>query len=388
MNNLLDIHSHESSLIVTGGWSGYQILGDTEIFVESLSNKTSSRLARCRSRQNPTQTMHALNEATGQLLRITNQTENSTSFNYIPVICGGRTAKKDSEVCYNLDGDLLQPRLFAQMATARRSAASVAIFNATTLWITGGIGLSSIVTDTSEWINVSKEMSTNTTGKFSKGPSLPKPMFSHCLEFFNGESAILFGGLQVDQKPILETWILDNLTDLSMMDRRNKNQWTMVAAMEFERYAMSCGVVRQDVSDDNNPGIFVVAAGGIDQKNQITNVVELFQVNDGWRKKSTSRLWTGGPNLPINLAKAASAATEDRSMLFMAGGIEDHHLAPSSIILAVGCWDGLCEWIKYNTELIHARVSSVAFVFSSEIPVDVAKSKYKDTFKKNNSNSP
>ncbi len=345
--------------MVTGGWSGYEILGDTEAFV--VSQNQSAITARCRVLPSGhTQNMHALDEATGSLLTL-----NTIK---TPIICGGTIEQKGNDNCYflhhNRSSGLFQPEpVKKKMSRSRRGAASVSLHDGTLLWITGGLGLSSIVTNTSEWINISTD-----TRTFEEGIPLPRPMFFHCLAMPDNMTALLYGGLENDAASIEEKALQTDTWLSEKCNIQKKCQWTRSAPMTLKRYASGCGVIREDItaSSTSGSGIVIVAAGGTTLGDLVTNRVELYK--DG--------AWVEGPQLPVAVSGPASAGTEDRSMLFLAGGIATDSLeseaastlTTSSSVFALRCVRAICEWIKQDIELVFARFSPVAIVVPPSKP--------------------
>ena len=320
--------------------------------------------------------MHALSEATGQLLNIPSHSGTDN----VPIICGGTSGKKDSDECFRLDQGFFKPKLVGTMTRPRLGASSVTLFNGTTLWVTGGLSFSSIATDTTEWINLAD----NGQGTFYEGIPLPRPVSHHCLEMVDSETALLFGGVEgmseLDSDPVAltlrETWTLKS------PPIKDRQKWSQMPRMPLRRYAMSCGVIKEDIAGSNFNGsnikVVVVAAGGFQSHGEITDRVELYRVDQGQ--------WQDGPRLPMPLARTSSTTSTDQTMLFVAGGITyadlnhdcyDWHsaettISPTIFALRTARTSGLLTWIEFDLDLVFPRMSSVTMLLPPAFPEKTA----------------
>ncbi len=354
-------------MIITTGQNGQHTVGDTEgyVFLPSIYASKSS-LSICQPMANQTQSMYSISGATGGTLKVNNSGNVSAIF-YLPILCGGVTVSGEAnDKCYQFDPSGLhdQPKIVGAMRSARQGAASAVIRNDTTLWISGGLILSGIPTETSEMVNVSTTAFTN----LSEGIPLPVPMAYHCLEMITEDKAMVFGGVESPR----ECWTI-SLTELNDYDGDNQQKWDVSESLIIGRYGHSCGVIRKDFRNDRNfSGKYVVAAGGrIDQGSIITDRVELLKVNENG---TIDGFWERGHDLPTPLTDASSVTTENQAVLFLAGGIisygGDSNDILSKAILSMSCTRGDCEWTKYNQELVFGRSHSVVMMIPPKVSVD------------------
>ena len=382
---VLDVSDHESILVVTTGYDGFYMIGDTETFVfpAAFSSNHDGQLVACRQplQQDQTQTMHALSGSTGGVL--TSRGEDGQAI-VIPILCGGDALLGANDKCYQLQGDgrkgseFFVPTVVGVLRERRAEAASVVIFNGTTLWITGG----TFSPHTTEWINVSMLQPThhvNGTVQPSQllpGIDLPTGLEFHCLEAVNGDMVILNGGLDssdVGAPHQALTWTMDiNRNDPLLLNSSKMNygtEWTPRASMKQVRVSHSCGVVK-DTGGESSHLIrkYVVAAGGEigwRQNHELTDAVELLAVDEDVETKELhfSESWEPGPRLKNPLAAASSATNEDQTLLFVAGGVafySPYHEPP--LIFSFKCAFGFCWWTLYSTLISIPRTHGVAFI--------------------------
>ncbi len=359
--------------MLTTGWDGYNTLGDTEAFLVKSSAYAAGgqSLARClETSLQMVQSMHSLQAATGGVLK------NPIADEYRPIICGG--VKKDSlgnDRCYLLKKP---PNLPIQVGVMRRQmrkeAASIAIWNRTALWLTGG-RMGDELLATTEWIHVS---STGNT-QLLPGVPLPKRMTGHCLEMIGDNVAILFGGRSVATEhprafDLHETWTIGNLDGQEFVDEMKSDHassklwWTPRSPMKHAHVYHACGVIRVDAVRK-----FVVAAGGEDAFSVPTNKVELLEITDN----DDSSYWKEGPNLPTALSRAASATTSDQNVLFVAGGLVSpaEPFYASTAMYSFRCTTmtaATCWWSKEELSLMLGRLHGLALIVPPSTEENVA----------------
>ncbi len=261
------------------------------------------------------------------------------------------------------------------MREMRNGAASIAIVNGTTLWVTGGHF--STAKDTTEWISTPLMVSDGQPTMLQQGPQLPKKMTFHCLERINTKTAILFGGDQwVENVPGLQdTWTINGLDSpdfIRSAGGETASSWTLGPPMKHGRTAHGCGVVLAQGSNTRRK--FVVAAGGEDVLYSESTPsfatkkdVELLRVeeDEDGNVIDISDAWEEGPPLATTLAYMASATTEDQSILFLVGGLvsETPLSYYSNYIWSLRCITDVCWWRLEATErLLIARDKAVAMI--------------------------
>ncbi len=258
-----------------------------------------------------------------------------------PVICGGVTnIGQVVKECFRLGHD--QP--LGRLVVDRFRSASIVTGNGSTLWITGGYSYHKGYEDSTEWIQVSEDHLSLTA---SEGVKLPEALADHCLVKIDERLALLYGGESMD---IItgHTWTIDlgNLT----------GGWTQLTSLTTPRSGHICGVVR----DASSKFLKVVVAAGGDLRKDVndpTNNVELYQIN---HHDNDNREWIAGPTLPYKLRSAASATTQDQTVLIVAGGRLVDLLYIGRILL-FQCSDMICEWKLHCLALKIARRNFVAF---------------------------
>ncbi len=316
--------------------------------------------------------MHALELATGGVLR----TYYNEKWHQVPTICDGMTVNlRSNEKCYRLQlhdddvGSFALPTEIGIMREKRMGAASISIWNSTTLWVTGGEFAGA--KDSTEWINVSlSRENISDLPLLQRGVPLPKMMAFHCLEMINNNAAILYGGSEwIEGLPGLhETWTIDNLYDPEFRNAMNsaasepqQHWWIPRTPMNNGRFLHSCGVIRVDASTK-----FVVAAGGQDlQYGVSTKTVELLRVQvEDEAVMNIDDIWEVGPLLPRALSRAASATTGNQAILFVVGGeVSSVPFVRSDAIFSLWCLiTGSCWWTTEELELMMSRTNGIALL--------------------------
>ncbi len=285
-------------------------------------------------------------------MKVANQDQNASNNSnlYLPIICGGSSNDK----CYllNTEDSSSLPKVVGIMREQRMGAASVAVKNRSTLWLTGGHRqLENEATDKTEWINVS--MALSSPESLAKGLNLPMPLAYHCLQMVSPDLAILFGGSDWNEgsesSGLSSTWTLDITSGQSI--------WAPREPMEMGRYKHSCGVIR-DVNSSSRTRFVVAAGGSTNNVDKITDSVEFLKVYEN-EADNINVTWEKGPRLPTPLIEAASATTMDQAMVILAGGRgvgEDL----SNYIFSLRCALGVCWWTEEETKLSFTRSSGVA----------------------------
>ncbi len=347
--------------LLTTGWNGNYELGNTENYVLQPSEET-NMLSRCQLLPNAGQNMYALNKATGGVLRVQDQ--------HLPIVCGGDGPIDYNDKCYHIQGgDFSMPTTVGKMRENRKGAASVAIFDGTTLWVTGG-EFATKASDTTELIHVSMVASSKEDNPptLLQGIPLPQEMAYHCLEMINSKAAILYGGSDwiLNNPGYHQAWTIDNLVDPDLL---MQNSWTTRATMKYGHYKHGCGVIKSD----GEGGKFVVAAGGIDKEDMSTSYVEFLKIEeDSFGNVTVNDAWEEGPPLPKALEGSASATTEDQTILILAGGrSKTPDIEYSLNTYSLRCSRGFCWWTSLDTELLFNRINGIAlFVPPANSPSD------------------
>ncbi len=375
----------DSILILTTGWISQLALGDSETFIVPSPNAKNRGLVRCQPVPYQTQSMHALADATGAVLKVKGQQSatsmyNNNNNNILPVVCGGWTNERiENRNCYNIIGGGSDgPKRVAIMRETREGAASAALFNATTLWVTGGLSGGVLGTDSTEWIDLAENYANDK--KLSYGTSLPMSMAYHCLVLINDETAILYGGLDeylFSNFGISSTWTLNITENIKLPSPKNEGEqlWANAPSMKARRAQHSCGVIREQRIDNDSAKFtrkVVVAAGGVNPDNPDlanvpkTEILLVEEYHDGHIVISDS--WVDGCHasdcpLPSTLQGASSAVTDDQVRLFVTGGI----LYTQISIYSFECTTiELCRWRKEGPELTFARFRGVAMILPPE----------------------
>ncbi len=317
-------------LLLTTGNGGWYAKDDSEAFIvpsiaSHESGSTFNDLSKWQALPDALQsTGIEVEKATGGVLKI--PSDGGEDSLWILLLCGGvdPVELETKAECHLLGHGSTMAA--GSMRYARAGAASVSLWNRTSLWVTGGVRdfwtNEMQETDTTELINVSVDKVEITT---SEGVPLPTALAYHCLEVINGKTAILYGGSVTNWMTTItrQAWRI-NVND-SFANNADIG-WTSLAPMSVPRHMHSCGVVREDSGTGgncNNKAKMVVAAGGETKYYEsMTSSVEYFSIvydKDGGNviKDGT---WKEGPKLPKPLMGAASASTEDQTMLFLAGG--------------------------------------------------------------------
>ncbi len=350
--------------MLTTGWNGNADLGDTETFVVPSQDQ---QLTRCQPQPFQTQYMYPLTSGTGDVIKIlVNDTYRSFA-----IVCGGFRLTLHQDACYLLSTNSYdEPRQIAVMRQPRVGAASVAVLNGTTLWVTGGMSVS-ILLDSTELIKV-QSLTDNSISE--EGIPLPGPMQQHCLEIINRKTAILYGGITLtassSEAIIQSAWTIENI-DTMIGGTTAGHSWSQEATMSTARFSHICGVIRMGNSQERK---FVVAAGGEAvsigpwgyESIATLNNVELLQVDfpggpDG--SVIVSGAWQAGPNLTITLSGAASATPGDQSVLYVAGGVMYRQpFIMSKDIFSLRCSDSVCSWSIEDRTLLFERSNGLAFI--------------------------
>ncbi len=302
----------------------------------------------------------------------------------MPIVCSGDLFDRVlNDKCFQIGIETSTE--VAIMRAPRMGAASTTIFNGTALWVTGGHDSTAL--DTTELLTMpmvaALSLSENGTNlpKLKQGPTLPMKMAYHCLEMVNSNVAILYGGteLTVDSPAYRHVWTTDNLGNLdkepevvfqSLND--NSNLWQPQAFMKQGHAFHACGVLQLRPKE-----FVVVAAGGEDEIEVSTDNVEFLGIVEHDNNVVVVRNeWKEGPRLPTTLMGASSATTEDRSTLFIAGGLVTYSpLYSSTAIYSLRCsMTGFCWWTRDAIELKITRDTPVALIVPSK--TKVAESKY------------
>ena len=108
-------------------------------------------------------------------------------------------------------------------------------------------------------------------------------------------------------------------------------------------------------------------AGGSDYVNfPTTTSVELLEIEEDVSNTDNvsitwiSDQWTEGPKMLAKLSQAASAVTEDQSLLFVAGGLMDlDPYVKSNYIFSLRCSNSYCWWLTMDAGLLHSRSHGV-----------------------------
>ena len=347
----------EGIFVLTTGEARYETdLGDTDTFViPPWTSNQGTKLDRCIPPPYQTQSMFAMSHATGGVVTVQDLDGGQQQSTVVPMVCGGRNSDlTGNHNCYQLnilDGWAM-PKVVGKLQESRVNAASVTVFNGTTLWVTGGkASTTNKIYDTTELICPGK----NATSSSEEGIQLPTEMYGHCLEVINSHIAIVYGGSEDSSR----AWTIDEFINLdNYSPSNNRSWWVEVAPMAIPRYFHVCGVIQEDILNKTNNNKYVVAAGGVGTG----DTVELLRVDeDGGVAES----WDSGPKMPQGTEKSASAVSKDQSVMFVAGGwLNWHHEVLQQFlesIYSLRCANGgVCWWTVEGTKLLVERHSAVA----------------------------
>ncbi len=381
--------------MLTTGWIDHSFaIGDSETFIVSSTSTKIKGLTRCQPLPYQTQSMHALGDATGALLKVKQNHSAVSLYNnsVLPIVCGGWTSEVIENMnCYNVAGDSsnVQQRV-GIMRQRREGAASIAVFNATTLWMTGGLSGGVFGTDTTEWIDLSEGY--DNEKKLSYGTLLPMAVAYHCLALINDEIAILYGGIEeftTGHFGFSSAWTVNITEKIKLPSLKNEGDqlWTNAPPMSARRAEHSCGVIREqrNVNDSSKfTRKIVVAAGGVDAYNPSlssapkTELLQIDDYHDGSIIISDS--WVDGCQasecpLPSTLQGASSAVTDDQTMLFVTGGYLFYPTDDRSYaIYSFECITiDLCRWREEALELTFFRFRGVAMIIPPEKQISTRK---------------
>ena len=240
-------------------------------------------------------------------------------------------------------------------SSTRLASNIVAVNDGEALWVNGGAN-SQAATDLIQY-NMN-QIDYTSSHSF---PDLPwGDIRNHCLQILDSNKVVLYGG-NLNR----ETWHID----LNRYANSNLG-WIKSPNAELanKRVGLSCGVLRTDDKYE-----IVVAAGGTSPPIVPTmDYVELLKVQDG---ELIHASWETGPSLPMALAFAASATTQNRAQMFVAGG-EAYNLLQKKdwscgqgkcqmdTIVSLKCSSVMdCNWTTHTeVQLSSPRSRLVAFV--------------------------
>ncbi len=258
-----------------------------------------------------------------------------------PVFCGGYDLNQNRAECYTPGNQ--QP--LTSMSKPRDSAASVmlTVNGIEALWITGGLGVSQTVMDSTEYLSM--------TG-WIEGPDLPMPLYRHCMVKLDESTVILIGGSTLDVTAITHTHVYYN----------GSESWTNGPPLLFGKDWHVCGLVK-----DQSWSIVIVTGGG--ETDFAADVTQLLFISDD--PTNLDRQWTIGPNLPSAITGASGLVTQDEKQFLVVGGHSvkdfDNPLSymsqiPHKNIYSMSCCDMTCSWTTLDQQLATARSWTVAIL--------------------------
>ncbi len=282
-----------------------------------------------------------LQNARGGLLKVNNpndQVDQETEYDVI--ICGGEHGQLKLDTCFSL---VDQSTTIARYSFERHLPAVAVVADGTALWVAGGSD------ETKKFDLIQRTIFGNFT--LTNDDSLTSHVFSlthTCLQILESNNyAVLYGGFRNDSN-LDQSWMLTT-----------SNNWATVKGEFPKRVGHMCGVLKGFSEYE-----VVVSAGGKNSQGRIQDSVHLLKVYDGNMMKVH---WESGPKLPIKLASAATATTQDRRHMFVAGGETESDDSPSHeegtrSIFALTCQPN-CQWTEHGeVSLFPGRSRSLAFI--------------------------
>ncbi len=221
------------------------------------------------------------------------------------MVCGGAAGNDNviSDQChFLLDDDIASGWQTSgkTMSTGRAYAASVQYGNSGSLWITGG----QVTWSRNGFTDpVDTTVLVNSDGTFEENiaslPSEATGHYGHCMTLLDDETIMLLGGG-------ITIYIRTDKTHLYDIPSRS---WTSGSEMKMTRIFFACGSLIDQ--DDGKLRVFVIGGkypGGLDP--------ELYDpTTDTWQDVAI-------PNLPVELAFSTGVTSEDRSAMFVVGGLK------------------------------------------------------------------
>ncbi len=237
------------------------------------------------------------------------------------VVCGGQDAdtRLMHDTCKRLSDPAEKTAGFLQVP--RVGAASLVMNNGTDLWVTGGFNMFTFALDTTEFVSLSENSSDD-------GPILPSGVKYHCLEQVDSKSAILIGGQDVSNQSQSRNYWYD----------ANTMGWIFAKPLKASKAKHACGVIRDGLEQDWK---IIVAAGGITINGVMTKTVELMVL---LTDKYHGTPWELGPEMPEEVANAASATTSGQQKLLVIGGTTISNKQGTSSVYEMTCWLLECQW--------------------------------------------
>ncbi len=272
----------------------------------------------------------SLNNAVAGLFKLS---DGSTS----SIICGGteRNTYVENQNCFTMSEWTFSHDQPGSLMSSRIGSASLELDDGKTLWITGGYN-----SRTSEFVSKSQTMLQSFAG-----PLLPTfGLTNHCLEKVGPKLAILVGGedkyASNHNIDIGLSWTIDIETMV----------WNAQANLNIPRSGHVCGVLKDYVLAGKK---LVIAAGGdIVLEGQMTNTVELLDVDNENDEHSFAMDWRFGPDFPVQISNAAGATTADQLRLYVAGGsVRNAYNLASASMFQLDCANLECQWNKLDQEL-------------------------------------
>ena len=174
------------------------------------------------------------------------------------------------------------------------------------------------------------------------GPDLPRKRHDHCLVKVSPNMILLVGGseLNVDIEAAKETFSIDLKGTL---------EWSTEASLINPRRNAICGLIKDSLMPENKT---VVIAGGC-----YLDSVEFLAIKD---QDNLGDQWISGPSMPAILCNGAAATTSDQTRIIVIGGSDSQAIA--GLIFQLQCWNGDCQWLKWDRELTQARNDHIAMI--------------------------
>ncbi len=274
---------------------------------------------------------------------------------FIIVICGGHvvgTEDHENSNCFSL-----HDQTKSDLSIARIGAASLAIENGRSLWLTGGYSATSNNND----LLATEVVAHKQDASSEPGSLLPIHSLSqHCLEKINTNTALLIGG---------ENYHI-GVDGMSWFYKLNSTARSWLGPqLNIARSRHACGVLRDKTMPNSSAVRLVVAAGGQVDDNTVTDSVEvLFLEDEGDIHNSEPSWMLSSEPMPVKTASAATATTSDQLHMFVIGGtssLVDFEMGSTSIFV-LSCSGETCRtWSKLQLDLRNPIAKGLAFMIPS-----------------------
>ncbi len=103
-------------------------------------------------------------------------------------------------------------------------------------------------------------------------PSLPMPIYGHCMVTVNSTTVMVIGGLQYSQ-----------ISRKTFFFTIGEERWAEGPALKYKRRGHSCGIIRRNKDSQEMSIIVAGGYGGNDEPNDLSSVEILDEVSNEWQ---------------------------------------------------------------------------------------------------------